>query len=97
MSCGASALRVLHLLLGCDRYVKVLDVSDETARVLGPPGVAPCVRRLTAGRVRRYHRRRAACSLVGLLCVRAGGNFLVSSSLLFLWCLAWRFPPAFAR
>ena len=40
-----------QLILGCDRYVKVLDVTDETARVLGPPGVAPCVRRLTAGRV----------------------------------------------
>jgi hypothetical protein len=40
-----------QLILGCDRYVKVLDVSDESARVLGPPGVAPCVRRLTAGRV----------------------------------------------
>ena len=40
-----------QLVIGCDRYVKVLDVSDETARVLGPPGVAPCVRRLTAGRV----------------------------------------------
>ncbi len=40
-----------QLILGCDRYVKVLDVSDESARVLEPPGVAPCVRRLTAGRV----------------------------------------------
>ena len=40
-----------QLILGCDRYVKVLDVSDESARVLGPPGVAPCVRRLAAGRV----------------------------------------------
>ena len=40
-----------QLILGCDRYAKVLDVSDESARVLGPPGVAPCVRRLTAGRV----------------------------------------------
>ena len=40
-----------QLILGCDRYVKVLDVSEASARVLGPPGVAPCVRRLTAGRV----------------------------------------------
>ena len=40
-----------QLILGCDRYVKVLDVSEESARVLGPPGVAPCVRRLAAGRV----------------------------------------------
>ena len=40
-----------QLILGCDRYVKVLDVGDETKRVLGPPGVAPCVRRLAAGRV----------------------------------------------
>ena len=39
-----------QLILGCDRYVKVLDVSEDSARVLGPPGVAPCVRRLAAGR-----------------------------------------------
>ena len=39
-----------QLILGCDRYVKVLDVSEASARVLGPPGHAPCVRRLTAGR-----------------------------------------------
>jgi hypothetical protein len=40
-----------QLILGCDRYLKVLDVSEASARVLGPPGVAPCVRRLAAGRV----------------------------------------------
>ena len=62
-----------QLILGCDRYAKVLDVYDESARVLGPPGVAPCVRRLTAGRACALSSP-ARRVLLGGLCVCASGG-----------------------